>query len=158
MVLLPRFAGLTLVAGLLLCVPTLGGSAPAPAPQKKAAKNAAVSAHHHILQELGVARHLVHQANHDYKGHRARAEHEITRAIHALEPNHKHHPAHPTGTKGEGHHHEPQAVSDRQLREAIHKLEQVRSQLGSARGGNVTGASHHVTAAIHELHTALKIN
>jgi hypothetical protein len=154
--LLPNRGFLACVAAFVLCGLVLG--APAPAPQKaKLKKSAGVSVNHQLLQELGQARHLLHLANHDYKGYRAKAVHEVTKAMHALEPNHKHHPHHPTVARTGGNN-EAQDVSDKQLQQAIQILHQVRSQLGGARGGNTVAANEHIGHAIRELHTALKIN
>jgi hypothetical protein len=99
---------------------------------------------------------LLERADHDYKGHRARAVHEITAAIHAVEgrPHHarrlphipKPHAHRPART-------EPQAVSDAQLRQAIQQLAAVEAQLGTLH----PKARAAIAAAVRELHTALRI-
>jgi len=104
-----------------------------------------------LLQALLDARGLVHMANHDYKGYRGKAAHQIRDAIHILDPKHKH-PALPTA-KGK----EPQAQSDMQLQQAIVILQAVQTQLAGATDTKLAKASTHVGNAIQDLQTALTI-
>jgi hypothetical protein len=109
------------------------------------------------ITQLKASRELLHKANHDYQGYRAKAVHQITLAIHALE-----------GTKppakgpykqatGQASGHELQSVSDAQLAKAVQQLQTVQTQLVSMSGPNVIVASGHVSKAIEDLQTALKI-
>jgi hypothetical protein len=147
---LPALAVGLLAAGALLFngVPRAGAAPTTTGP------NAA------LVAQLRATRALLHQADHDYKGHRVKAMHEITEAIHALHPpSAKHKKTQPqvavkkSGPGGN----EPQAVSDAQLRQAITQLQGVQGQLGSATTGNVAAASAAVTRAIQELKIALSI-
>lgn len=118
--------------------------------------------HTAIVGELKATRTLLEQADHDYKGHRAKAVHEISHAIHVLEHGMgKHHAAGPTGPKPvvekpKGGN-EPQAVSDKQLQQAITQLTAIGGQLTSLKGEHHMKAAEAVQAAIAELNTALKI-
>jgi len=79
-------------------------------------------------------------ANHDYKGHRARAMHQVEEA------------ARLTGERlgGDGRAHEAQGSSDQQLRHAQSLLEEA--------SGKLTGvALKHVQTAIQHLSTALSV-
>jgi hypothetical protein len=110
-----------------------------------------------VIAQLKSIRTTLHGADHDYQGYRAKAVHQITDAIHALEgvktpPQKPHMPT--TGQKGI---HEPQAVSDAQLTQAIQQLQTVQSQLTGTTGHHVVAASNHITKAIQDLQTALKI-
>ncbi len=80
------------------------------------------------------------QADHDYKGHRAKAMKEIELAVHEL------------GGKisGKGRGREPQGTSDAQLSAA-------RSLLQQAAGGLSKKALKHVDAAIEQINIALSI-
>jgi hypothetical protein len=103
------------------------------------------------VKELHDIKVLLELADHDYKGHRAEAVKQLTEAIHALHPGHKHHAK---GVKGGG---EPQALSDAQLKESIKTLNAVLAQLSTAGGAPATKAAVHVTNAIKQLEIALTI-
>ena len=122
------------------------------------------------LATLHAAKKLLVSADHDYKGHRAKAVHEVTEAIHELEYHHK--AAGTTGVKhaaatgsttprvhanGGGQQHaklrEPQANSDQQLQAAMALLQKAAAGLNS---GNHPKALGHVNAAIESLQLALK--
>jgi len=107
-----------------------------------------------LVRDLAAVRHLLHMADHDYKGNRVKAIHEITKAMHALNPNHKH--AKP-GPKTVGNN-IPQSVSDKHLQQAMTQLQTIQSQLGTATTGNTTLANTHITNAVNHLKTALTIN
>jgi hypothetical protein len=143
------FAILALTAGANAGVPGLTGAG-------KHAGNAMVVA------ELHQAHRLLAHADHDYQGHRAKAAHLVSEAIHELHPHHKNgNGAKTGGGKGKGlgqgkgngqKQKEPQAVSDAQLKQAIGILTTAQGQLG-----NHPKAAAHVQQAIAELNTALKI-
>jgi hypothetical protein len=80
------------------------------------------------------------QANHDYKGHRAKAMKQIELAVHEL------------GGKisGKGRGHEPQGASDAQLRAAQALLQQAAAGLSKK-------PLKHVNAAIAQINVALSI-
>ena len=110
------------------------------------------------IKELHQIKVLLERADHDYKGHRAAAVKEITKAIHALEANggqHQKTGVHPHTGKS----HEAQALSDTQLRAAIQALVTVGQQLQSAgakypRAGK---AAVDVQLAVKQLNMALAI-
>jgi hypothetical protein len=126
-----------------------------------------------IIHELRETRALLRKANHDYKGHRVAAVHQITKAIHLLQ----HHKGKPkqaatvaqggagknTGTAKRGlgansnQQREPQEVSDRQLRHALKQLRHVVQQLEHRTGHHHREALHHVKKAIHDLEKALQV-
>ncbi|MEI7684547.1 MAG: hypothetical protein WCL32_05935 [Planctomycetota bacterium] len=109
-----------------------------------------------IHKELEIVRTQLNQADHDYKGHRAAAVHQITHAIHLLQHG-QHHPnpsRHFTAGKG---HRESQAKSDAQLRHAIQELNQIAVQLHRSNLPHHAQALTAVKRAIHDLHQALKV-
>jgi hypothetical protein len=150
-----RSALFVAVAGFVLAFGTTGNAAP-----KIAAP------YMPILQELHQTRKLLHAADHDYAGFRAKAVHQVTKAIHALNPPRprttpkKGQPGAPGQPGAQAPRpREPQAVSDKQLQQAIAQLQVVLNQLGSLTGDARAGAAMvHVRNAIQDLHTALKIN
>ena len=91
------------------------------------------------------------QADHDYAGNRVHAMHAVGQAIHHLGSSA------PMGGSGPGN--LSQGQSDGILRDALHNLRGVHSQLG----GSGTNAAHHaqarasVSQAIHHLEVALRI-
>lgn len=148
-------------AGCMLAFGATGDAAP---------KVAAV--HVPIVQGLHQTKALLNAANHDYEGFRAKAVHEVTKAIHALDPPNVRTapkkaaqitPAPPAGQAAPAVKpaavKEAQAASDKQLQQAIQQLKMLLGQLealpASPRAAIAVG---HVRGAIHELHTALKIN
>lgn len=155
-------SGLFIAAlGCMLAVGATGDAAPKVA-----------AAHVPIVQGLHQTKALLNAAIHDYVGHRAKAVHEVTKAIHALDPpNARATPkkaAPPTpapaagqvapagkGAQAAG---ENQAASDKQLQQAIQQLRALQTQLetlpADARASTAVG---HVRGAIHELNTALQI-
>lgn len=136
----------------LVSVSVFGGLAllASAAPKVGAAQKAAGPYATQVAQ-LRATAHLLQLADHDYKGHRAKAVHEIHLAIHILHPGHKKH--HPSTAKKSGGNNEPQAVSDGQLKQAITQLTTIKSELTSA----PSQAPAAVNAAISELKTALTI-
>jgi hypothetical protein len=127
------------------------GSASAQGTGKKGAKN---TGYEPVVHELHQARTLLQEANHDYDGYRAKAVHEIGKAMHALHPNHKHKlpkAAVPGGN-------EDQKVSDMQLAQASKQVQVVINQLTSAPANPAsTAAVQNLQAAVAHLNTALKI-
>jgi hypothetical protein len=150
--------GLVLVGLFLIGSPVTAQQRVGPAATPTANPKAA------LVAQLRATRALLHQANHDYKGHRVKAMHEITVAIHALQPPAKKHHAKPgapkpatAGSKPASGGHEPQAISDAQLQKSIQQLQTIQSQLGTIATGNVGVAHTAIGKAIQELQTALKI-
>ena len=88
---------------------------------KAKAKATFQSPYSQIILELRAAQHWLKEANHDYNGHRAKAEAEVASAIRHLEE----HPKHKLHAKEIHNHkpaiHEPQKISDAQMVLA-HKL------------------------------------
>lgn len=144
--------GLSFIAGPVVALSPLGA-------QSKA-QNHAVKVDE--LTALHQAKHLLVGANHDYKGHRAKAVHEITQAIHEIEHHRKGGGAKAgSGHKGQvaagqkqGKVHEAQVASDQQLQAAIGLLQRAAGDLGNGKHPKALG---HVNNAIKELQTALKI-
>jgi hypothetical protein len=143
-------------AGFLLAFGATGDAAPKVAP-----------VHVPIVQGLHQTRTLLQGADHDYAGYRSKAVHEVTKAIHALNPPRGQTtpprkgppdaPAPPGAAKPRVR--EPQAVSDMQLQQALKQLHFILNQLGSLPGHARTSAAMvHVRHAIQDLHAALKIN
>ncbi|HEY1685744.1 MAG TPA: hypothetical protein VGG19_13335 [Tepidisphaeraceae bacterium] len=96
-------------------------------------------------QELGnlqEAYDLLRIADHDYKGHRAKAMHAIESAAHEVGGE--------AGAHRRGH--EAQVTSDEQLRQAQTLLESVSSMASQM---DQTRLSEHVSHALNEIHTAL---
>jgi hypothetical protein len=122
-----------------------------------------------VVAQLKAIRAVLEHADHDYKGHRAKAVQEITKAIHAIEgvgarraaltPQQKAAlqaarqakiATKQGASKPEG---EPQALSDQQLKSMVTQLTQVSAQIGTAK----PVAQQHVQNAIVELQAALAI-
>lgn len=87
---------------------------------------------------------ILEQADHDYKGHRHAAMHQIAEAARHL------------GVKlhGDGKAREPQAVSDAQLRHAQSLLQTAHTAVAGHKNAKVP---QHIDAAIKELNVALSI-
>jgi len=96
------------------------------------------------VQSLRQAYSLLETADHDYKGHRARAMRLIEAACKSLG----------SSAKGDGQGDEPQSQSDSQLQQALSLLQGVQ---GNVSGSNARAAKH-VEQAIKELKTALSID
>jgi hypothetical protein len=105
------------------------------------------------IVELHATAKLLHEAKHDYKGHRAQALHQIHLAVHILNPVHKKPKAPSTITPVGTPPSEPQSVSDALLRQALDQLKVVRGQLGNAPPQALVA----VRSAITQLETALAI-
>lgn len=111
---------------------------------------------------------LLQSANHDYKGHRAQAVHDIHQAIHALHPGANKNKSPSKGGKATGNtvaakgknpgngqsaNKEPQTVSDAQLKQAISQLNTIQGQLKAA----PPVAVNSIQSAVKELQIALTI-
>ncbi len=122
-----------------------------------------------LIEELRAAHRLLDEANHDYDGHRAKAAHEVHKAIKDLAYQHKKAESGQTpgngGNHGSGTHepnkaaqsgkeHEPQGNSDSQLREAHEILKTVLGQINATKHPKAAG---HIKEAIHEIRLALKM-
>jgi hypothetical protein len=117
---------------------------------------------HTALQSLRQAHKLLVNADHDYDGHRARAAEEVHKAIRELEGTHRAKTVQsgvapvvttkPAKVKQPAIH-EPQAVSDGQLAQALTILQGVQTELTS----HHPKALANVKAAIGQINTALKL-
>lgn len=136
---------------LALLTAVLAGALVFVAPASAKAKKATSSPFAAEVKELHDIKVLLELADRDYKGHRAEAVKQLTEAIHALHPGHKHKGK---GVKGGK---EPQRLSDAQLKESIKTLNDVLAQLTAAGGAPATKAAVHVTNAIKDLEVALTI-
>jgi thioredoxin-like negative regulator of GroEL len=117
-------------------------------------KGNAGSPYAQVLSELQQTRVLLNQADRDYSGFRAKAVHEVGKAMHALHPKHKHKlPPAPKVTGAE-----TQAVSDMQLAKAQQQIQVIINQLASNTANpNTATAVAHLRNAVGHLNTALKI-
>jgi hypothetical protein len=121
--------------------------------------------HASILSELHQAKHLLDIALHDYHGHRARADHEIHKAIHLLEHGHHHKGEHKSSFKATPHSGEisgeTQKESDSRLRQAEKLVHAAHLQLVNLHTKH--GHKHHEEAAhllkkaAHEIQEALHV-
>ena len=114
-----------------------------------------------VIAELRTAKHELDRANHDYHGHRAKADHEIAKAIHLLEHGqHLHHPK-SGGTKGKAkqHHNEAQPMSDLQLRQAEKLVKVALGQLSTVKNDlRAQQASVVLVDAVREIELALAVH
>jgi hypothetical protein len=148
-------------AVLIVLAVTVGESAARKVPKAKKVRAAAAT---EVFQALRTAHTLLAEANHDYDGHRALAAKEVHRAIVELRGK-KAAPAvvdpakaaAKAGSKpaaGAAGQHEPQEVSDGQLRQAQQLLQQALSVVTSAGRGKAAG---QIRAAVGEIDAALTI-
>lgn len=159
------FAGVTFLAisGLVIGddLAAAGGKGKVQDPVKAAA--------HIIAGELKAAHKYLAEANHDYQGHRAKAQHEITQAIHQLEKHHhKHHKTsfnatsnypHPHHHHHTANHKEPQALSDSQVKVAGIIVDGALRQLSQLpQDAHTVQAEKDLRAAEHQIHLALKVS
>ena len=155
---------LALVFGLAL-IPTAAATPASPAKQQQA--KAAHAAHAALVTQLHAAHALLVQADHDYDGHRAKAAHEVTKAIHELTGHHNAGAGGQAGAKnqqaagqagaknqqaGGAKQKMPQAQSDAMLQKAAQMLSATVAKMPA---GHKSTA--HIHTAITELGTALKI-
>ncbi len=148
------------IAGTVILSATLLLLSGSPAAAQKGAKKAAAAAKRAtdlaLILELQKTAHLLSKANHDYKGHRAAAVKEIHHAVRHLKSEAK-----LRGVKGAGKDYtgpEPQPVSDAQLKKAMADLKTIHSKISGLGVTEHRGkAAGHVTSAVSELDTALKV-
>jgi hypothetical protein len=119
-----------------------------------------------VIVQLKSIRKLLQGANHDYEGHRAKAVHEVTKAIHLLEgtPLPKAQKLAKTNVAGGGNGgagvggvHEAQAASDMQLKQALTGLQTLQTHFNGSTAGVNGDVNTAITTAVSELETALKI-
>jgi hypothetical protein len=140
---------------------TFGASSTSLAQAKGKAK--ANSPLHTILTELHATHRVLAQANHDYKGHRAKAHAEVGRAIHLLK-THPHHHAHVAKAgKGQPAVREAQQLSDAQMAQAATQLQTIYTQLAALQTTplahpNIAGAGAALQQAIGHIQTGLKVS
>ena len=117
---------------------------------KKAEKKApAAGADHESIALLHAAHHKLHEADHDYGGHRHRAIEHVGSALHHLGSS-------PEAT-GMGRANTPQSVSDAIMREARGSLEKVGARLASGKAATHGHAREAVNAAVREIDLALTV-
>jgi hypothetical protein len=152
------------LGGLAAALAVCDGEA---ATAKSATKSANAQLHHAMMSELHQARNLLDLGLHDYHGHRAKADHEVGRAIHLLAHHHK-------GEKyvHKGEHVKPplhtgeidaqmQQQSDQKLRQAQKLIQAAEYQLTQLHTKH--GHKHHqeaaqmLTAASREIDQALTV-
>ena len=158
--------GLFLSDGMAVSQPTRTTTSNAQTTKKGTAKKATTQNHHaSVIAELHHAKHLLDIALHDYHGHRAHADHEVSKAIHLLEHGHHHKGEHHTSFKTPVHQGEAsgetQQQSDSRLRHAQKLVNAAHLQLNSKQSKN--GQHHHkevahlLTKASHEIDLALAV-
>jgi hypothetical protein len=159
-------ASTVLLAGFALAASS-DGAQTVKAKKKSTTQAPTGSVTHEIIAELKSAHKYLEMANHDYKGHRAKASHDIMQAIHELEKHHHHHHKHALKTAAvpyphpQHHHHlnghtEPQAQSDAQVKIAGEILKRVHSQVsGLPHNNHSAKAVKHVHEASVQVHEAL---
>ncbi len=138
----------------------LTGSASAFSPSVSGVKAALRHGKTGAALELHAAKALLERADHDYEGHRAKAVHHITEALHELNGHH-HQQHHKTSQPQHTQHHssgknmkkEPQNVSDAQLREAAALVAKAQAQLGTSH----SKVQSQLALAEKEIAAALKI-
>jgi hypothetical protein len=122
---------------------------------KKAEKKApATAADHESVALLQAVHHKLHEADHDYDGHRHRAAEHVGSALGHLGSS-----AQTPGRSGKGRTNSPQSVSDAIMREARGSLEMIKSRL-AAKSADAKGhreAHGAVDAAIREIGLALTV-
>ncbi len=96
----------------------------------------------------------LHQADHDYKGHRAKAMEKIHHAIHVLRHGAKGSPDKYKAPKATGK--TPQDKSDAALAGALQQVIAVHGQLSSHKAARAKKAAHLLHQARGHLETALK--
>ena len=122
---------------------------------KKAEKKApATAADHESIALLRAVHHKLHEADHDYDGHRHRAAEHVGSALGHLGSS-----AQTPVRSGKGRTNSPQSVSDAIMREARGSLEMIKSRL-AAKSADAKGhreAHGAVDAAIREIGLALTV-
>lgn len=133
---------------------------------KKGTQKAAHKAEHAaIIAELHQAKHLLDIALHDYHGHRAKADHEVHKAIHLLQHGHHHKGEHKHNFQATPHSgfitDAIQQASDTKLRQAQKLVNAAHLQLTHlhTRHGHQhhKDAAHFLTLAAREIELALHV-
>ena len=119
---------------------------PQPAVAKGNKANAPAAGNAQLIQQLETIRTNLNKADHDYKGHRATAVHEISHAIHLLQ--HGKPDPNPGQHFTAGTHKEPQATSDAQLKQSLAALKALTVHAGPHQA--------QVQAAINKAETSLQ--
>lgn len=132
----------------------------------KAAKKALNKFEHaSIVNELHQAKLLLDLGLHDYHGHRARADHEVHKAIHLLHHGHHHKGEYKSNFVAPIHvgpiTDQTQAASDTKLRQAQKLINAAQLQLGNWHTryghGHHKDAAAYLTAASREIDLALSV-
>jgi outer membrane biosynthesis protein TonB len=120
--------------------------------EKKASSKAA--ADHESIALLQAAHHKLHEADHDYDGHRRRAAEHVGAALGHLGSS-----AQSPMRSGTGRTNLPQSVSDAIMREARASLEMIRNRLAAKSTASAGHREAHgaVDAAIREIGLALNV-
>jgi hypothetical protein len=138
MIIRPQYMLQTIVAiAVIVFAATAAHAANKPIPAPPAGGSAEV-------QSLRTAYMTLYVADHDYKGHRRHAMHALEKACDLLG----------TDIRGDGKGHEPQTVSDDQLKQAQQIVEQVKNGLAANSPKKLV---KHLEEAIKEISTALSI-
>src|SRR5262249_21739242 len=125
---------------------------------KAAANQNAAHNFSQVLTELHQAKVLLDHANHTYNGHRAKADHEISKAIHVL-----HHEHHKKGTttnaavKG-AHKSEPAQVSDTTSRQAERLGRAAILEVSNHQGKKAHHAHRLLHEAVREIELAIHLH
>jgi hypothetical protein len=141
----------------------------------RAANGNARQINNQLVAELHGTMRLLHQADHDYNGHRARAIQHLTHAVHTIHPNTNMGQMNGTnrgqgnGVAGlgnggnrtggaNGQNKMPQAQSDQHLQQALQRLTVIQNQISNV-GSNQRHAQalNHIQQATQELRTALNV-
>lgn len=105
-----------------------------------------------IMTDLHQAKILLDHANHNYNGHRAKADHHIGKAIHVL--HHEHHVHNTKGMKKA----EPQNLSDSQLRQAQKLVQASIISLNSNPSEKAQHANRLLQEAVREIELAIHVH
>jgi hypothetical protein len=147
-------------AGLLVVV--LGLAAPAAADAQVVPKKKNVSPFASQIKTLHATHALLAQADHDYKGHRVKAMHDIHKAVVALRGPQAKKKKPGTGVKPPVTNPQagklPQDQSNALLRQALQQVQAVVNQLAGVQDPRVVQALPALQDAIQELQIALQVN
>jgi hypothetical protein len=110
-----------------------------------------------VIAELHHAKHLLDHVNHTYNGHRAKADHEISQAIHVLHHEHHKKGAHKTEHKHQGTH-ESKQESDTELRMAEKLVHAALHELSKHQDHKAHEASKFLHKAAREIEEALHVH
>jgi hypothetical protein len=119
-----------------------------------AKKSPAAGPDHESIALLHAVHRRLHEADHDYGGHRHRATEHVSSALHHLGSS-----AQTPGGTGTGRSNSPQSVSDAIMREARASLQTIKSRM-AATGSHAKGygeAHRAVEAAVGEIDLALTV-